>query len=132
MVDKFNNTYDYIIDYIKNNKTNLNIEELKFLLNYAAILKENNLENIMNADIGLIIGDLKKLHKNISDGQLTSISFQRLETELKLFDAILKNENLDDISYELDKLYIECDMGVRENSVLAKRLSSTQSKKVSK
>jgi len=122
--------YDYIVDYIKNNKHSLDAEELKFLLNYTLNLKETNLNSIEHINKKMLINDLKKLHENISKGPLTSISYQRLQTEMNLFEALLNEENLDDISYELDKLYLESDMGVRENSTLARKLHSQ--KKVSR
>lgn len=124
MTEKTKYAYDYIVNYIKNNKSKLDIEELKFLLKYVSYLNKVDLDNVAKADINLIINDLKKLHKHLSESTLTSVSFSRLEKEIKLFDSILQNKNLDDISYELDKLYIECDMGVRKNSTLVKKLLS--------
>ena len=132
MNNKINKSYSYIIDYIKNNKSNLKKQELNFLLNYASILKEKNLENATEVDIKILIDDLSNLNNNIKSGELTSISFHRLERELKLFDAILNSGDLDEISYELDKLYIENDMGVRKNSTLSKKLYLNNIKKVQK
>lgn len=132
MNNKINDSYSYIINYIKNNKLNLKKQELNFLLNYASILKEKNLENATEVDIKILIDDLSNLNNNIKSGELTSISFHRLERELKLFDAILNSGDLDEISYELDKLYIENDMGVRKNSTLSKKLYLNNIKKVQK
>ena len=132
MNNKINKSYSYIIDYIKNNKSNLKKQELNFLLNYASILKEKNLENATEVDIKILIDDLSNLNNNIKSGELTSISFHRLERELKLFDAILNSGDLDEISYELDKLYIENDMGVRKNSTLSNKLYLNNIKKVQK
>jgi len=101
-------------------------------LNYASILKEKNLENATEVDIKILIDDLSNLNNNIKSGELTSISFHRLERELKLFDTILNSGDLDEISYELDKLYIENDMGVRKNSTLSKKLYLNNIKKVQK
>lgn len=127
-----NDSYRYIINYIKMNKSKLEKEELKFLLNYAAILKEKDIENITNIDVKILVKDLAKLNENIKSGDLTTLSFERLERELKLFDEILESGDLENISYELDKLYMENDMGVRQHSALVKKLYTEISKGVSK
>lgn len=132
MNNKKNNSYNYIINYIKNNKDLLDKDELKFLLLYAAELKLRGIKNLNKVNLKLLIKDLTFLNKKIQSGKLTSISFKRLERELQLFEDILNNVDLDKVSYELDKLYIENDLGIRENSTLVKNLHNNYDKKVSK
>lgn len=117
-----NITYQQLAKYIKKNKNNLSKKTLIFLLNYAAAIKEQNTENVEQCNKKEIIQDLIELNKISKSGALTTITCERLERELKLFEAILNNKNLEEISYELDKLYIEAGLGVRNNSVLTKTL----------
>ena len=127
MNNKINNTSEYLENYIKANKDYLEETELKFFLKYLVSLKESKYENAINTDIKTIIMDLKKLYNNLSSRELTSLTYKRLAKELEIVNLISQRKNLEDISYELDKLYIECDMGVRENSVLVKRIMAMDS-----
>ena len=121
MTQQKDDTYEYIINYIKNNKSKLPKNELKFLLSYASSLKKVTAEPSSKT----IVEDLKELYKYLKTGPLTSIAVERLKKVMWLFEAILQNENLDEISYELDKLYIECGLSVRQNSALVKKIYSS-------
>ena len=123
-----NITYNYLTEYIRNNKDVLSKNELRFLINYAIKVNDQNIENVENVSYKNLTDDLIKLNNTIKSGELTSLSFERLERLLYLFDRLLNKDNLDDISYDLDKLYLENDMPVRVNSTLVHKLYSVQKK----
>ncbi len=122
MEEENNRTYEIIMNFIDIYKKKLSEEELKFLLRYARSLKKRNYENQNNITEIDILEDIKKLNEVIKEGELTSLSFNRLKREIELYEQLINGENIHDISYELDKLYIESDMGARKNSSLAYQL----------
>ena len=62
--------------------------------------------------------DLKALNENMQKGELTPLSYKRLGKEFQLFERLLSGDSLEDISYELDKLYVDNDMDTRKKSSL--------------
>ena len=126
---KKNDSYNYIANYLLEHKNDLPEEELRFLINYLAKLREQGIENKLNPNKKDIINDLARLNQEMKSGELTSLTFDRLERELVLYNKLINNEDLVDISYELDKLYMENDMPIRDNSVLVRKLKDFKTMK---
>ena len=110
---------DIITQYIKENISNLDPGDLKFLLEYRAKMSENEKEKMAKGkNERLIYHDLSTLANAIEKGDTTSIKYKRLKELLAIYQDITKGKDLDEISYKLDRIYMELDMGVRKNSTL--------------
>lgn len=120
-----NQSYNRIVEYIQNNPM-LNPIDKRNLMIYATQLYINGIENKENETIEDILEDLKKLNVKLKTSANTSIVSERLAREIQIVEQIgqyYKNgTNLEKISYELDKLYLESDMSVRKNSSLSYNL----------
>lgn len=118
-----NESYDRIIQYIKENKNYINEEDLKFLLRYARSLKIRNYQNKQDLSIKEVLDDMSALNETMRQGELTHLTIDRLKREMELIEALISGEDIDVISYELDRLYVENDMGARKNSSLSYKLN---------
>ena len=114
-----------LVEYMKNNKHNISYEEIRFLLGYIRKLKETKVEVDENVTPKTIVSDLKLLRNRIESGDLTKLSFERLNKVLELFERLIDEDDLDDISYEVDRLFFLNDMDVRKNSTIAQKLKIT-------
>lgn len=121
-----NKSYNRIIDYLNLNK-DISYEDKKLLVSYATQLVEKNLENKKDEKIDDIIKDVYVLDEYLSSSDTTSLVMERRIQEKKIIEMIIKylqtkEIDIEDISYELDKLYIKTDLKVRENSSLSYNL----------
>lgn len=112
-----------ILNYIKENPT-LEPTKKRLLISYATQLYLNNVENIEESSIQDIFSDLRVLNDSLEHSENTTIVAKRLSEELKVFEmltAFLENRenDLSDISFELDKLYLRSDLKVRKKSTLS-------------
>lgn len=117
-----NMSYDYIIHYLKDNKDGLLPEEKKFLIEYASIIKKNNIENVEKISKEDIIKDLKLLTDHMEKSDETSAKIKRSYLLFQILRRIEKGEDLIDISYSIDKLFIENGMSVRDKSAVVSKL----------
>lgn len=127
-----NKTYNYIKEYINENKEILDKNDLKLLSKYAYEIKEKNIENVNVINIKDIIKDLNNLNNNIKNTDNTSILKNRLLNEVSILDDLYNGADLNDVSYELDKLYLLSDLPVREKSSLIYKLKNNKGKSIEK
>ena len=126
-----NESYNRILEYILNNP-NIEEDERRTLISYATILKSSNVENIETENIETILADLKRLNESLKSSNDTSLVAKRIEEELEIFEMInnhykLGEQNLELISYMLDKLYMDTDLKVRKGSSLSYNLINKKS-----
>lgn len=126
MKKSYNGSVNRIMNYIDNNK-NITPVEKRMLLNYAAQLYINKVENIQNEKIELILKDIKYLNNHLKESDDTSIVRSKLDDEIKIFELLndyYKNNqlHLEEISFLLDKLYLDTDLKIRSNSSLSYNL----------
>lgn len=127
-----NESYNRIIEYIKENPE-LDSERRRILVQYASQLLINNIENIEDESMEAILSSIKLLNTTLRNGESTSIVARRLEEEIKLFELIGEYyefgiDNKDEIIFQLDKLYLDSDMGVRKNSSFSYSLINKKGK----
>ena len=126
MVKKENKDYDFLIDYIRKNRELLSSDEYLFLIEYSVKLKKQDVPDNESISKEQLLIDLIEINDYIKSGELTSLSFERLKKELGLFKALLEDEDLEKISYDVDKLYIENDLPIRSSSVLINTLKNNE------
>ncbi len=117
-----NKTYKFIKEYINKNKDILTDLDIKILSKYAYEVCKQNIENVNKINKKDIIDDLNYLNNKIKDTDNTSILKDRLTREVEILNKIYNNEDIDDISFELDKLFLSSDLPVREKSNLIYKL----------
>lgn len=126
-----NQSYDRIIEYVQNNPM-LNPADKRNLIMYATQLYINGIENKENETAEDILRDLATLNRKLKTSANTSIVSKRLEREMEIIEQIgeyyKSGKNLEKISYELDKLYLESDMSIRKSSSLSYNLKKKEKK----
>lgn len=126
-----NSSYDRIINYIYNTPE-LSQEDKRFLLHYASHLIMNKVENAPDESIEEILDGIRLFNEAMKRSVRTSIVEERLEREIHLLNMINEyykgNDNKEQIGYELDKLYLESDMGIRRSSSLSHSLEKKDTK----
>ena len=110
--------YNEIVEYIRENRNNITEAELRFILRYIRSIRINNINVDPNITEKSVLEDLKALNENMQKGELTPLSYKRLGKEFQLFERLLSGDSLEDISYELDKLYVDNDMDTRKKRSL--------------
>lgn len=110
--------YNEIVEYIRENRNNITEAELRLILRYIRSIRINNINVDPNITEKSVLEDLKALNENMQKGELTPLSYKRLGKEFQLFERLLSGDSLEDISYELDKLYVDNDMNTRKKSSL--------------
>ena len=110
--------YNEIVEYIRENRNNITEAELRLILRYIRSIRINNINVDPNITEKSVLEDLKALNENMQKGELTPLSYKRLGKEFQLFERLLSGDSLEDISYELDKLYVDNDMDTRKKSSL--------------
>lgn len=124
-----------ISDFLKNNN-NISPSTKKFLLRYVVkkySYGEVNKEQPYKVDVISIKEDIKCLIKKISTIEQTSLVILKMNKLLKLMDVLfeIKNEDdLYDLSYELDKLYLEFGMPIRNTDTIVRKLESFNFRKL--
>lgn len=126
-----NSSYDRIINYIYNTPE-LSQEDKRFLLHYASRLIMNKVENAPDESIEEILDGIRSFNETMKRSVRTSIVEERIEREIHLLNMINEyykgNDNKEQIGYELDKLYLESDMGIRRSSSLSHSLEKKDTK----
>ena len=126
-----NNSYNRIIEYLKDNE-NIIDSEKRYLFYYATELYKNGVENIENENIDIIIDDLKILNSHLRNSHDTNLTHERINEVLDIMDKISNyyktKDDIADISYSLDKLYSKLDLPIRKSSSLSFNLESKERK----
>ena len=116
-----------IIDFIRENKDTLKEEDIKFLLYYYRELnKDRNISGECNLEI--ILEDTKKVKEymdSINNSEIVKERYNDLDT---ILEKIEKKEDINKISYLLDRLYYENNLPVREHSNLIFQLKKIKEK----
>lgn len=110
---------------IKNNYYRYNESELTLLLQYRGLVNTCGYrfsDDVEKVDFTAVYDDLKRVTNKVKTGDSTSLNQERLVKILNLYEELLDGGNLEQISFELDLLFLENDMGIRENSQLVKHL----------
>ena len=110
---------------IKNNYYRYNESELTLLLQYRGLVNTYGYrfsDDVEKVDFTAVYDDLKRVTNKVKTGDSTSLNQERLVKILNLYEELLDGGNLEQISFELDLLFLENDMGIRENSQLVKHL----------
>lgn len=120
-----------IIDYM--NEYPISDEDRIFLRNYIAAYIKNGKFEIKedeNVTKQSLINDLKTITNNLETSTNTSIVARRLEIIrdilFKLMDEELKEEQLIDLSYTLEKLYIELGFPPRNNNTMINKIKNVR------
>lgn len=120
-----NKSYNNIIEYIRSNDS-LDDNEKRFLIHYASTLILSKKENKKAESIPDILDSVKKYNEYIKKSSDTSIVSSRIDKILKIIDMIADYfngvDNVVEIGYCLDKLFLESDMGIRDTSSLSNSL----------
>lgn len=126
-----NQSYNRIMNFLKNNPQ-LNDEEKRYLIHYATELYKNNVENLENETLQDIFTSLKIYSNQLKECADTSITRNRITEIINILEQISKpnidKKTLNEISYKLDKLYLETDLPLRENSSLSYNLENNKRK----
>lgn len=123
-----NNSFNRIVDYLIENDFTFLEEDKKFLMNYAASIYLNGVENIQDENIKDIINDTKKINIYLLESDRNNFINGVEKDYLKLLKQISShfngNEKIDNISLELDKLYLKLGLPPRKNSSLSYNLKN--------
>ena len=125
-----NSSYNRIIIFLKENP-NINTEEKRILISYATQLLKSNIENQQTENISDMLCDLRYVNNILKLQKQTTLNFERFQKLVDIFQMITdfynsKEINLEEISYQLDKLYIDMDLKVRKNSCLSYNLENNR------
>lgn len=125
-----NSSYNRIIIFLKENP-NINTEEKRILISYATQLLKSNIENQQTENISDMLCDLRYVNNILKLQNQTTLNFERFQKLVDIFQMITdfynsKEINLEEISYQLDKLYIDMDLKVRKNSCLSYNLENNR------
>jgi hypothetical protein len=119
-----------ILKYLSDNTRLVTAEERRYLIHYASKLLINDIENKPEESMEDVIESLKQYNLSLKNNSDTSVVIERINLELELIrminDYYNGADNKEIISYNLDKLYLESDMGIRETSSLAHTLEKTK------
>ena len=122
-----NNSYNNIVEYIRSNE-NLSDNEKRYLIHYATSLQVSDVENVSTESISDMIKSVKEYTQHIKSSANTTIVYARIEKILSIIDMISDYFNgaisLFDIGYNLDKLFLDSDMGIRDTSSLSYSLKN--------
>ena len=137
MNELYNESSRRIIEYLKNNE-GLTLKERRNLLHYATQLCIYNIENIEKVNLKDYLNDLRFLYNYLSTSDINSITkdrITRLYHFIKLYEAFeneknieIPNDILNELSYELDLLYLDSNLPPRKNSSLSYNLKSKKTK----
>lgn len=108
----------------------IDIESRKFFLAY--ILNKYRYKNVnqindYEVDINSLINDLRVLNSFLMDSNDTSLTTCRINKELRLIERVLNNadsKELEDISFELDILYFESGLPIRNTDTVMKYIKN--------
>lgn len=131
-----NESYNRIIEYIKSSP-NIEEETKRILFSYATQLYIHNVENKETESLDEMLNDIKRLNEVLKVSNDTTIVAKRLEDEINIFEMIrchyqTGENNIEKISFELDRLYLETDLGLRQNSSLSYNLKKNNTERRTK
>ena len=125
-----NSSYNRIILFLKQNP-HIDKEEKRMLISYATQLLKDGVENYQTEDISDILCDLQYVNEILKLQNETTVSFKRIQKIVDIFLMITdfynsKEISLEEISYQLDKLYFDMDLQVRKKSGLSYNLENNK------
>lgn len=127
-----NSSYNRIIEYLKNDQY-IDDSEKRFLINYATQLYKNNIENVEIESIEDVYESLKKYCETLKYMEDTSFTRMRINDVINILQEIsvskIDDELIKDVSYKIDKLYIQSDLPIRKNSSLSYNLKKVVGRK---
>lgn len=112
---------DLIVSYIKENKETMNPEEIKFLIEFKNKMKKQNIYNESQITKEELIKDIINLKDYIADNN-TSFNIKRNYLLYSLLKRVNNDDDLLEVSYLVDKLYMEYDLPIREKSAVVSKL----------
>lgn len=127
-----NKSYNRIMDYIKNEE-NINEEKKRLLVKYATLLYVNNIENVEFESINDIAKSIKCITVELQKGIDNQITTNRLKKTAIIISELCdrldsKSLDLSEISYEIDKMYLDLNLPIRKSSSLSYNLSKINRK----
>ena len=127
-----NESYNRIMEYIKSEQ-NISSEKQRQLVKYATLLYVNDVENVEQESINDIAQSLKCIALELQKGTDTKITSNRLKKTAILISLLCdcmdsETLNLSEISYEVDKLYLDLNLPIRKTSSLSYNLSKNKRK----
>lgn len=127
-----NSSYNRIVEYLKNDQY-VDDGEKRFLINYATQLYKNNIENVEIESIEDVYESLKKYGETLKYMEDTSFTRMRINDVINILQEIsvskIDDELIKDVSYKIDKLYIQSDLPIRKNSSLSYNLKKVVGRK---
>ena len=126
-----NESYNRIIEYLYKNN-NIEEDDRIYLIHYATQLYKNKLENSKEETLNDIYDSLKYYlnyyNTNLTQINETSITIERINSVITILEKIcsknITQEDINVISFQIDKLYYESDLPIRKKSSLSYNLSS--------
>lgn len=115
----------FILEYIKENLPNMSLDDREFLIRYIASKKKLNPDHIYAVNCENFLEDLKKLSTIYLNCYDTTLTVQRVLTIVKLFQEYeneMDYEKLIDLSIQLDKLYMDSGLSVRNTDTVLKKI----------
>lgn len=138
IMDRYNEELKEIMAYLK--EVNPSIEEKRFLIEYLtrSARKNYNKPEKYSVNVKSLMKDVQVLNDKLSLDNDTNLLKSRLSKEIDLLNGIIKlteNEDfreMNKISYELDRLYIDSDMPLRNTDTVIKAIRDSKGKGVSR
>ena len=99
----------------------MNPEEIKFLIEFKNKMKKQNIYNESQITKEELIKDIINLKDYIADNN-TSFNIKRNYLLYSLLKRVNNDDDLLEVSYLVDKLYMEYDLPIREKSAVVSKL----------
>lgn len=114
-----------ILDFVKRNVRNMSDNNREFLIRYSASKAKLNPEESYSVDKNNFLNDLKVLTDSYSNCNNTALTAKRMSKIIELIKSVnfdMGENELDDLSLELDELYIESGLPVRNTDTVLKKI----------
>jgi len=125
-MEKNTSESQHIIEYLKEHYTIIPEHYRNFLIRYAADKSRLNPHEAYSVNNENFLSDLKKISIAYANCNDTSLTVQRALTIIKLFneyEAHMDPKKLIDLSLELDKLYMDSGLSVRNTDTVIRKLT---------
>ena len=118
-----------ILNYVKNNISNMSDDMREFLIRYAVSKSRLNPYEIYSVNKRNFLNDLKILTDSYVDCNNTALTAKRMSYIIDLFNkaSFCEDElDLEDLSLRLDKLYIDSGLSVRNTDTVLKKIRNSR------
>lgn len=125
--------FDMIRAYIDSGE--ISEGERKFLINYMGKMKRRS-EPLTDINVENVVDDVRKLNQFLQDSDDTILVKLRINKELDIINTLSEGindkEKLVEASYQLEQLYYQSDMPIRNTNTVLKKIEQSKKKGNSK